>query len=127
MGDKFILRTWYRNYHDDWGINSNAVQVETVVKVNPFLSITPFYRFYQQGATKYFAPIHTHTAADEFYTSNYDLSKFTSHFFGAGFRVTPPNGVLKIQHLNSLELRYGHYQKSNGMNSNIMSVNLKFK
>jgi len=127
IGDKFILRTWYRNYRDNWGINSNAVQVETVFKLNPFLSITPFYRFYQQSAANYFAPYQVHTAADEFYTSNYDLSKFNSNFFGAGFRISPPEGVFKLNHLNSLELRYGHYLKTTGMNANIISINLRFK
>jgi len=127
IGDKFILRTWYRNYHDDWGINSNAIQLETVVKVTPFFSITPFYRFYQQTATRYFAPYGLHTSADTYYTSNYDLSRFNSNFFGAGFRIAPPEGILKIQHLNSLELRYGHYQKTTGMNSDIISLNLKFR
>jgi hypothetical protein len=127
IGDRLILRTWYRNYHDDWGINSNALQVETVVKLTPFLSVTPFYRFYQQSAARYFAPYQVHTAADTYFTSNYDLSKFNSNFFGAGFRITPPEGVFKIQHLNSLELRYGHYQKTTGMNSNIISLNLKFR
>jgi hypothetical protein len=127
IGDKFILRTWYRNYRDNWGINSNAVQVETVFKLNPFLSITPFYRFYQQSAANYFAPYQVHTAADEFYTSNYDLSKFNSNFFGAGFRISPPEGVFKLNHFNSLELRYGHYLKTTGMNANIISINLRFK
>jgi Protein of unknown function (DUF3570) len=127
IGDKFILRTWYRNYHDDWGINSNALQVETVIKVTPFLSITPFYRFYQQSAANYFAPYQAHSAADAYYTSNYDLSKFNSNFYGAGFRIAPPGGVFKMRHLNALELRYGHYQKTTGMNSDIISLNLKFK
>ncbi|HEV8270155.1 MAG TPA: DUF3570 domain-containing protein, partial [Chitinophagaceae bacterium] len=127
ISDKFILRTWYRFYHDDWNINSNTLQLETVVKLTPFLSVTPFYRFYQQTAANSFAPYRVHTAADTYYTSNYDLSKFNSNFFGAGFRIAPPNGVFKIQHLNALELRYGHYQKTNGMNSDIISLNLKFK
>jgi hypothetical protein len=127
ISDKFILRTWYRYYHDDWGINSNAVQIETVVKVTPFFSVTPFYRIYQQSAVNYFAPYEKHTAADTYYTSNYDLSQFNSNFFGAGFRIAPPNGVFKIQHLNAMEVRYGHYQKTTGMNSNIISLNLKFK
>jgi hypothetical protein len=127
ISDKFILRTWYRYYRDDWGINSNALQVETVVKLTPFFSITPFYRFYQQSAVNYFAPYEMHTAADIYYTSNYDLSKFNSNFFGAGFRIAPPNGVFKIQHLNAIEVRYGHYQKTTDMNSNIISLNLKFK
>lgn len=127
IGDKFILRTWYRKYHDDWGINSNAVQIETVFKLNPFLSITPFYRFYHQSGADYFAPYQVHTPTDEFYTSNYDLSKFNSSFFGAGFRMAPPGGVFKLKHFNSLELRYGHYQKTNGMSANIVSMNLGFK
>jgi hypothetical protein len=47
--------------------------------------------------------------------------------YGAGIRLTPPNGVFGFQHLNMLELRYGHYTKNNGMNSDIVSLNLKFK
>ena len=127
LGDKIILRTWYRNYRDDWGINSNALQLETVVKLGSFFSVTPFYRFYQQSAADQFAAYKIHTAVDDFYTSNYDLSKFNSNFYGAGFRTAPPKGVFKLQHLNSLELRYGHYQKTNGMNSDIISLGLKFK
>ena len=127
ISDKFILRTWYRYYHDDWNINSNTLQLETVVKFTPFFSVTPFYRFYQQTAADHFAPYRVHTAADTYYTSNYDLSKFNSSFFGAGFRIAPPDGVFKIQHWNSLELRYGHYKKNIGMNSDIISLNVKFK
>lgn len=127
IGDKFILRSWYRYYKDDWGINSNALQLETVVKLTPFFSITPFYRFYQQSAVNYFAPYEMHSSSDKYYTSNYDLSKFNSDFFGAGFRIAPPEGVFKMQHLAALEIRYGHYHKTTGMNSNIISMNLKFR
>jgi hypothetical protein len=125
IGDKFIVRTWYRNYHDNWGTNSNAVQLETVVKFTPFFSFTPFYRLYHQSAVDYFAPYNAHTAADGFYTSNYDLSKFTSNFFGAGFRLAPPEGIFKIHQLNSVELRYGHYQRTTGMKADIVSLNVK--
>jgi hypothetical protein len=127
LGDQFILRGWYRFYHDDWGINSNAAEFETVVKVNPFFSITPFYRFYQQSAVDYFAPYQAHSNAEEFYTSNYDLSKFNSHFFGAGFRVAPPEGVFHLKHFNSLELRYGHYKRTTGLNANIVSMQVGFR
>jgi hypothetical protein len=126
-GDKIIFRTWYRNYHDDWGIKSNAVQLEMVYKITPFFSVTPFYRFYQQSAAKQFAAFEQHTTADQFYTSNYDLSKFNSNFYGAGFRIAPPKGVFGQQHFSMLELRYGHYTRTNGLNSNIVSMNLKFK
>lgn len=127
VGDKLIIRTWYRYYHDDWGINSNAVQLEPVVKITPFFSVSPFYRYYHQSATDYFQPYGQHKTSDTYFTSNYDLSKFDSHFYGAGFRIAPPAGVFKIQHMNSLEIRYGHYSRTTGLSSNIVSLNLGFK
>lgn len=127
LGDKIILRSFYRYYHDDWGLSAHTLEFEAPVKINPFLSVTPFYRFYQQGAVDYFAPYKIHTAADQYYTSNYDLSKFNSNFYGAGFRIVPPKGVFGIQRLNMLELRYGHYTRTNGLKSDIVSMNLKFK
>ncbi|HKH62822.1 MAG TPA: DUF3570 domain-containing protein [Flavitalea sp.] len=127
LGDKIILRGWYRFYKDDWNISSNTLQLETSIKLSPFLSVTPFYRFYQQTAAEPFAPYAIHTATDKYYTSNYDLSKFDSHFFGAGFRMAPPSGVFNIQHLNAMEIRYGHYRKNIDMNANIISLHIKFK
>ena len=127
LGDRFVIRTYYRYYKDDWGVSSHTVNLEIPVKLTPFLSISPFYRYYNQTAVDYFKPYGVHTAQDQFYTSNYDLSKFNSNFFGAGIRLSPPKGVLGIQRLNMLELRYGHYTKNIAMNANIVSVNLKFK
>jgi Protein of unknown function (DUF3570) len=127
FGDKVILRSFYRFYKDDWGLNSHTIDMETSVKLTPFFSVTPFYRFYNQTAIKYYGGYKENTAADKYYTSNPDLSKFNSSFFGAGFRIAPPKGVLGIQYLNMVELRYGHYNRSNGLNSDIVSLNIKFK
>ncbi|MCS3869386.1 hypothetical protein J3D55_002302 [Chryseobacterium ginsenosidimutans] len=127
LGDKIILRAYYRYYTDDWGLKSNTFSLETPVKISPFVSVSPFYRYYSQTAAKYFAPYQEHTAFDDFYTSNYDLSKFDSHFYGAGIRFSPKNGLFGIERLNMLEIRYGHYTKSVGMKSDIISLNLRFK
>lgn len=127
LGDKVIIRTYYRYYTDNWGLKSHTANLEVPVKINPFLSISPFYRFYTQSAIDYFAPYRDHTAADQYYSSNYDLSKFCSNFFGAGIRLTPSKGVFGIQRVNMAELRYGHYTKNIGLNSNSISLNLKFK
>jgi hypothetical protein len=127
LGDRFIIRTWYRYYKDDWGISSHTVNIEVPVKITSFFSVSPFYRFYNQTAVKYFAPYGQHTAQNEFYTSNYDLSKFNSNFLGAGIRLAPPNGVFGVKHWNMLEIRYGHYTKNINMNANIVSVNIKYK
>lgn len=127
LGDKIILRAYYRYYTDDWGLKSNTLSLETPVKISPFISVSPFYRYYSQTATKYFAPYQQHTAFDDFYTSNYDLSKFDSHFYGAGIRISPKNGLFGVERLNMLEIRYGHYTKSVGMKSDIISLNLRFR
>ncbi|MDN5478747.1 MAG: DUF3570 domain-containing protein [Chryseobacterium sp.] len=127
LGDKVILRAYYRYYTDDWGLKSNTFSLETPVKISPFVSVSPFYRYYTQTGTKYFAPYQEHTAFDDYYTSNYDLSKFDSHFYGAGIRFSPKNGLFGVEHLTMLEIRYGHYTKSVGMKSDIISLNLRFK
>lgn len=127
LGDKIILRAYYRYYTDDWGLKSNTLSLETPVKISPFVSVSPFYRYYSQTATKYFAPYQQHTAFDDYYTSNYDLSKFDSHFYGAGIRISPKNGLFGVERLNMLEIRYGHYTKSVGMKSDIISLNLRFR
>ncbi|MCW3093713.1 MAG: hypothetical protein JWP81_4782 [Ferruginibacter sp.] len=128
LGDKVVVRSFYRFYHDDWGLTAHTADVETAIKITPFFSVTPFYRYYQQSAVKYFAPYQAHTAADTYYTSNYDLSKFNSHFIGAGFRLAPPKGILGNEHFSMIEIRYGHYTRSTtNFSSNIVSLNLKFK
>ena len=96
-------------------------------KDNQNVSLSPFYRFYTQTATTYFAPYRQHTAQATYFTSNYDYSAFNSNFFGAGFRIAPPKGVFGNKRINMLELRYGHYKKNNGMHSDIVSLHLKFK
>ncbi len=127
LGDRFIVRAYYRYYTDNWGLHSNTAEIELPIKISPFFSISPFYRFYQQSAIKYFTPYRTHSAADQYYTSNNDLSKFNSQFFGAGIHFTPSNGLFGIKQLTMVELRYGHYIKTTGMDANIISLNLKFK
>jgi Protein of unknown function (DUF3570) len=127
LGDKIILRAYYRYYIDSWGIKSNTASLEIPVKITPFLSVSPFYRYYDQTAARYFAGYEVHTEKDQYYTSNYDLSKFNSNFFGANLRIAPPKGVFGMQHLSALELRYGHYSKNIDMNADVISINLKFK
>ena len=126
LGDNIILRTYYRFYVDSWGLISNTANLEVPIKINPFLSVSPFYRYYVQTAARYFAPYAEHSPSDEFFTSNYALAAFTSHFFGMGIRMAPPNGVL-MKSLSVMEIRYGHYTQSTNLNANIISMSLKFK
>ncbi len=127
LGDNVIIRAYYRYYSDSWNMTSHTINLEVPVKLTPFFSVSPFYRFYQQGATKYFKGYGQHTADEEFYTSNYDLSDFNSNFMGMGLKFSPPKGVFGIKHFHTLELRYGHYTKTTQMTSDIVSLNIKYK
>lgn len=127
LGDNFIIRGYYRFYTDDWGLNSHTADIEVPVKLSTVFSLSPFYRYYTQTGVKYFKGFEEHTAAEEFYTSNYDLSRFNSSFFGMGMKYTPLKGVFGLKHFHTLELRYGHYTKTTNMVSNIISINIKYK
>jgi hypothetical protein len=127
VSDRFVLRSFYRFYTDDWGVRAHTAELEVPIKINPFFSISPFYRYYTQTAADYFAPYKVHDVSEPFFTSDYDLSQFNSQYIGAGIRYTPADGVFGKQHWNAVELRYGHYSRNNGLNSNMVSLHLKFK
>ncbi|TCJ19342.1 DUF3570 domain-containing protein [Flaviaesturariibacter flavus] len=126
-GDRFIFRGSYRFYTDDWGIRAHTAELEVPVKLTPYLSVSPFYRYYTQTAADYFAPFAAQDPAATLFTSDYDLAALHSQFFGSGIRFLPEKGVLGMKHWNMLELRYGHYLRSNGLHSDIISMNLRFR
>lgn len=127
LNDHFIIRTFYRYYQDDWGLSAHTAELEVPTKINPFFSISPFYRYNNQSGTKYFAAYGQHNPSASYFTSDYDLSTLSSDFFGTGIRFSPPKGVFGVQRLNMVELRYGHYVRSTRLLSDVVSVNLKFK
>ena len=129
LGDKFILRSFYRFYTDSWNLTAHTAELEIPYKITPFVSIAPFYRFYSQSGVDYFKPYKEHLLSDnsEFYTSDYDLSKFTSHLFGLNFRMVSANGLMGVKKLNVVELRYSYYNRSTDLTSHLITLALKFK
>ncbi|MDB5242672.1 MAG: hypothetical protein JWP57_3297 [Spirosoma sp.] len=127
LGDHVVLRTFYRYYIDDWGMQAHTINVETPVKLSSFASISPFYRYSHQTAVRYFAAYGQHAPTDRYYTSDYDISGFNSQFVGAGLRLAPPGGVLGVGHWQSAELRYGHYVRTTGMVANSLTLLVKLK
>ena len=121
-GDKFIIRSFLRYYKDDWGIKAYTGEFELPVKVTSFFSLGPFYRYYMQNAVKYFAPYGEHDPSEIYFTSDYDLSKFHSQYFGLNVRTAPPKGVFNVQAIKSVELRFGHYIRSTGLHSNQLTL-----
>ncbi|MDR3696856.1 DUF3570 domain-containing protein [Mucilaginibacter sp.] len=127
LGDNIILRTYYRYYMDNWGTRSNTASIEVPYKVTPFFSISPFYRYYDQTASKYYAAYRVHSVTDAYYTSNDEYSKFNAGFYGVGFRIAPPNGVFGMHSFHEMEIRYGHYTQTTNLASDVVSLSMGFK
>jgi hypothetical protein len=132
IGDDVIVRSYYRYYTDDWGLTSHTASIEVPYKITPFFSLSPFYRYYTQTATKYFAPLYQHKVdaagnpIEKYYTSNYASSAFNSNYYGIGMRSAPPGGFNNT-YLASVEVRYGHYVQTTDLNSNVISFHFTFK
>jgi len=132
--DLVQLRGFYRFYNDNFGIRAHTFEVEVPVKVSPFLTVYPFYRYHTQTAADYFAPYLAHSVLDNYYTSDYDLSAFSANKAGLGLRYAPLYGLGRfktpfghgITKFKSLDLRYGYYRQSSGLTANVVSFNLAF-
>jgi uncharacterized protein Veg len=127
MGDNIVFRSYFRYYTDDWGIRSTTANLEVPIKVTPFFSVSPYYRYYHQTAATYFGPYKTHTLSEGYYSSNYSLSAFSSSFYGMGIRMAPPGGILNNEKIKDMEIRYGHYSQTTGLNSNVISISMTLK
>ena len=88
LNDTFILRSYYRFYYDDWGITAHTANLEIPIKVSEVFTLYPTYRFYTQTAANYFYEKEAALSSYDFYTSDYDLSKYRAHQYGMGFRYT---------------------------------------
>jgi len=131
------LRAYARYYYDTWDIHALAVTVETPVKVTNWLTITPFYRLSAQKESKYFAPYGEHTFRQgDYYTSDYDLSKFTSHKVGGAIRFAPLKPIAGIRNPSSgsylfafktAGVRYSAYTRSDGLSAQAVTFELTFE
>jgi hypothetical protein len=127
LGDRFIIRAFYRYYTDDWGLNAHTASLEVPVKITPTISLSPFYRYYTQTAIKYFAPYRQHSPTERFYSSDYDMSKFDSHMTGLNVRLVAAGGILGIKRWNTLDVRYSHYYRTTDLQSDVITLAAKFK
>lgn len=128
LSERFVLRTYYRYYWDNWGIDSHTFNVELPVKLTDKFTVYPMYRYYTQNQSKYFAPYEMHLSTEKYYTSDYDLSTFNANQYGFGVNYTDIFTSAKIWKfgLKNVDLRFNHYKRSDGLHSNIISFGVKF-
>lgn len=128
ISEKIVARTYYRYYWDDWGITAHTASIELPYKISDKFTVFPMYRYYTQQQSKYFAPFEKHLSTEQYYTSDYDLSTFNANQYGLGVTYTDIFGKAKILGLSikNIDFRFNHYQRSDGLDSNIVTLGLKF-
>ncbi len=128
INETFVLRTYYRYYIDDWGLEAHTVNVDLPIRFNQRFSLTPSYRFYTQNAVKYYAPYETHLSTEQYYTSDPDLAKFNSNQVSMALNYNDIFNDIKISRfgLKNANIKYSHYFRSDGLKANIVSLGVKF-
>jgi hypothetical protein len=115
--DRLVQRVGYRYYTDDWGIDAHTIDLETHFRLSSEheMWIFPILRFHTQTAADYFGLPLTFTGDEAYYTSDYDLSEFTSDKYGLGWTVnTLPNEDLFLL-VDRFELRGTFYDRDDGL------------
>ncbi|NAY90305.1 DUF3570 domain-containing protein [Muricauda sp. JGD-17] len=128
LNDLVILRAYYRFYWDDWGITSHTASLEIPFKLTDRFTLYPIYRYYTQTAADYFYPKETALSTFEFYTSDYDLSKYDAHQYGLGIQYKDIFTSAKIFNfgLKTIDLRLSQYDRSDGLNAYIITLGTTF-
>jgi len=125
IGDRYILRLYYRFYKDDFGITAHTFNTEFAVKMRPNLTLTPFIRLYTQEAASFFKPYRQHDPQQQFYSSDYDLSKFNSYELGMEGRLAGIGKGEKNIYTNNMSLRYSFYHRSDGVHAHMITLLLE--
>jgi len=128
LNENLALRTYYRHYFDDWGINSHTFNLELPIKILDNFTFYPSYRFYTQSKADYFEPYEKLLSSSQYYTSDYDLSKFRSNQLGFGLKYVDIFTKLKVWDLGlkSVNINYSKYKRNSDFQSYIFTVGFKF-
>lgn len=128
INELLCLRTFYRFYTDNWGIASHTMQIELPFKISNSLTLYPSYRFYNQTAADYFASYNMHLSTDQYYTSDYDLSKYNANQYGIGMSYTDVFTKFHIGRFRfkSIDFNYHQYKRNTGLSAGIFTGGIKF-
>ncbi|WP_428742066.1 DUF3570 domain-containing protein [Tenacibaculum sp.] len=128
LNELLTVRTFYRYYFDDWGINSHTASIEIPIKITDKFTLYPSYRFYNQTAADYFAAYEKHLSTNKFYTSDYDLSEYSSNQFGFGASYTDIFSKAHIWKfgLKSIDVKFYKYDRNTTFNSSLITAGFKF-
>ncbi|WNJ19664.1 DUF3570 domain-containing protein [Pontibacter sp. G13] len=132
--DFLVLRGYYRLYLDTFDLLAHSMELETPIKLGNAFTIAPFVRYHIQQGSKFFAPYQEHDPSSAYYTSDYDLSGFSSTKWGAQITIAPAFGLMRFRSsprkmgmFRSLDLRGSRYDRSDGLNAWTLSLGMNWQ
>ncbi|MCB1043624.1 MAG: DUF3570 domain-containing protein [Acidobacteria bacterium] len=115
--DRFVLRTFYRYYDDDFDIGAHTFELEPFFKLGSRGSWISFSaRAHQQDGSPYFVLPATATESDAYFTSDRDLSTFDSTRFSLGY-----HGKTDLRWMDRFQIRATAYERDEGLSSFTLS------
>lgn len=127
--DWLTLRSYARYYMDSWGVGGLTTEIELPIALHSSWTVFPSWRYYEQSAADYFFAKEVASSSQTYYTSDYDLSAFTSQQWGVGIRYTDIFTRFNLWKLGlkSIELRYINYQRSNSLSFDQTALGFNFE
>ena len=128
INERLVVKSFLRYFSDDWGINSLTANIEVPIKIAYKFTLYPSYRFYSQTAAHYFGKYNEHLSTSKYYTSDYDLSKFSANQFGFGVSYTDIFTKFQLGKfgLKSVDVKYYQYDRNTSFSSSIITAGIKF-
>ena len=128
INERFVLRTYYRYYSDDWNIHAQTASIELPFKISDRFTVFPTFRYYSQTASEFYAPYEQHLSTEQFYTSDPDLATFDTKQIGFGINYTDIFATTKIWQfgLKNIDFRFHQYERTDRLKASIATIAFKF-
>lgn len=119
FSDRFVLRTSYRYYSDDWGISAHTIDLEPRfrLKSDREMWVFPILRYSTQTGADYFGVPGTFTGAESYYTSDWDLAETSTSKLGVGWTVNTRPGQTWLGIFRRFEARATYYDRNDGLSA----------
>ncbi len=122
IGDRLVLRAYYRFYYDNFGIRAHTLEFSLATKLSFQFTLTPSFRFYSQDGSSFFRPYKQLDPRQQYYTSNYEFSSFNSYETGMEGRwVGLGKGKSNIV-FDEIGLRYCYYRRTDGLYGHLVTL-----
>ena len=107
-----IIKNYTRLYWDSFGLLSGTYKVQLPVKIKNWLWVKPFIRGYVQNGVDFFQPYSEHSISNDYFTSDYDLSRMSSLSYGIDLKFKKK---VTWRNFKESELKVEKFTRSDGL------------